>query len=161
MKAAILRQVSAPLSIENVELAAPGPHEVLIRTAAAGVCHSDVHFVTGAYPHPLPVVMGHEAAGVVEAVGPGVSYVKPGDHVITILSPFCGHCEYCLSGRMAICHTVNRDETRRGKGEAPRLTQNGAAMRQLFNLGSYAEYMLVHENALAKIRPTCRSTARP
>lgn len=153
MKAAILRQVNAPLSIENVELAAPGPHEVVIRTVAAGVCHSDLHFVTGAYPHPLPVVMGHEAAGVVEAVGPGVTYVKPGDHVITILSPFCGHCEYCLSGHMAVCHTVNREETRRAKNEPSRLTQDGAAMRQLFNLGSYAEYMLVHENALAKIHP--------
>jgi S-(hydroxymethyl)glutathione dehydrogenase/alcohol dehydrogenase len=153
MKAAVFRQVNEPLTIEEVEVAAPAAHEVLIRTAAAGVCHSDLHFITGAYPHPVPVVMGHEAAGIVEAVGPGVAYVKAGDHVVTILSPFCGHCEYCLSGRMAICHTVNRGVTRRGPDEPSRLTQNGEPMRQLFNLGSYAEQMLVHENALAKIRP--------
>jgi S-(hydroxymethyl)glutathione dehydrogenase/alcohol dehydrogenase len=153
MKAAVLRQVNEPLTIEEIEVAKPAAREVLIRTVAAGVCHSDLHFVTGAYPHPLPVVLGHESAGVVEAVGSAVAYVKPGDHVVTILSPFCGHCEYCLSGDMAICHTVNRNETRRGPDEASRLTQKGAPMRQLVNLGSYAEYMLVHENALAKIRP--------
>jgi S-(hydroxymethyl)glutathione dehydrogenase/alcohol dehydrogenase len=83
MKAAVLREVNKPLSIEEVSHGKPGPREVLVRTVAAGVCHSDLHFQNGAYPYPLPSVLGHESAGVVEAVGSDVTYVKPGDHVIT------------------------------------------------------------------------------
>ena len=151
MKAAVFRQMGSPMAIEEVEISKPAAHEVLVRAAAAGICHSDVHYVTGAFKHPFPVVLGHECAGVVEAVGSAVTYVKPGDHVISILSPFCGHCDYCLSGNMAICHTVNREEARRASSEPTRLTAKGEAVHQLFNLGSFAEYMLVHENALAKI----------
>ena len=91
MKAAVLRKVGKPLEIEEVEISKPGPREVLIRTAAAGVCHSDLHFVEGLYPTRMPIVMGHESAGVVEQVGTDVNYVEPGDHVITCLSVFCGH----------------------------------------------------------------------
>ena len=96
MKAAVLRAIKQPLLIEDVEVSKPGPHEVLLRTVAAGVCHSDLHFQNGSYVHELPVVLGHESAGVVEQVGAEVRYVSPGDHVITCLSVFCGHCEYCL-----------------------------------------------------------------
>ena len=103
MKAAVLREVNKPLEIEDVECNSPGPREVLIKTAAAGVCHSDLHFINGSYPHQLPVILGHESAGIVEAVGSAVTYVKPGDHVITCLSAFCGHCEPCLTGRMSLC----------------------------------------------------------
>ena len=88
MKAAVLREVNKPLEIEDVECNSPGPREVLIKTAAAGVCHSDLHFINGSYPHQLPVILGHESAGIVEAVGSAVTYVKPGDHVITCLSAF-------------------------------------------------------------------------
>ena len=77
MKAAVLREVRTPLQIEDVQINKPGPHEVLIRTAAAGVCHSDLHFIEGSYPHPLPAVLGHESAGVVEQVGSEVRTVKP------------------------------------------------------------------------------------
>ena len=77
MKAAVLREVGKPLQIEDVKIGKPGPHEVLIRTVAAGVCHSDLHFIEGSYPHPLPAVLGHESAGVVEAVGAHVRTVKP------------------------------------------------------------------------------------
>ncbi len=94
MKAAVLREVRTPLQIEDVQISKPGPHEVLIRTAAAGVCHSDLHFIEGSYPHPLPAVLGHESSGIVEQVGSEVRTVKPGDHVITCLSAFCGHCEH-------------------------------------------------------------------
>ena len=87
MKAAVLREVGKPLTIEDIDLADPGPREVLVRTVAAGVCHSDLHFVEGLYPYRLPVVLGHESAGLVEAVGSDVNYVEPGDHVITCLSP--------------------------------------------------------------------------
>lgn len=153
MKAAILRKVNEPLSIEEVAVSKPGPREVLIRTKAAGVCHSDVHFWDGAYPYPLPAILGHESAGVVEQVGNLVTYVKPGDHVITILSPFCGHCEYCLTGHMSICHSVNRGETNRAPTEEPRLKQATGPVNQYLNLSSFAEMMLVHENAIVKVRP--------
>ena len=98
MKAAVLREVRKPLVIEDVQIGKPGPHEVLIRTVAAGVCHSDLHFVEGSYRYPLPAVLGHESAGVVEAVGSEVRTVKKGDHVITCLSAFCGHCDQCRPG---------------------------------------------------------------
>lgn len=149
MKAAVLREVGRPLSIETVAIDAPGPHEVLIRTAAAGVCHSDLHFIEGSYPARLPSVLGHESAGVVEAVGEHVKTVKVGDHVITCLSTYCGHCADCLTGHMAVC--VSPD-TRRPKGEAPRLEQDGKSVGQFFNLSSFAEYMLVHEHACVSIR---------
>ncbi|NJR80033.1 Zn-dependent alcohol dehydrogenase [Sphingomonas corticis] len=149
MKAAVLRQVGTPLEIEDVQIANPRPHEVLIRTAAAGLCHSDLHFMEGNYPHPLPAVLGHESAGVVEAVGSEVRTVKPGDHVITCLSAFCGHCEHCVTGHLSRCQSP---ETKREPGEEPRLSQGGAPLPQFLNLSSFAEMMLVHEHACVAIR---------
>jgi S-(hydroxymethyl)glutathione dehydrogenase/alcohol dehydrogenase len=149
MKAAVLRGIRKPLEIEDVQIDKPGPREVLIRTAAAGICHSDLHFHTGAYFYPMPAVLGHESAGVVEQVGSEVRYVEPGDHVITCLSVFCGHCEYCLGGRPALC---NKQETRRQPGESTRLSQKGEVMHQFLDLSSFAEQMLVHEHALVKVR---------
>ena len=149
MKAAVLREVGKPLQIEDVQINKPGPHEVLIRTKAAGLCHSDLHFMEGLYPHPLPAILGHESAGVVEQVGSEVRTVKPGDHVITCLSAYCGHCEHCLTGHMSRC--VEPD-TKRGEGEEPRLMQNGVAMPQYLNLSSFAEQMLIHEHACVAIR---------
>ena len=150
MKAAVLREVGKPLAIEEVSISNPGPREVLIRTVAAGVCHSDLHFIEGAYPHPLPAVLGHESAGIVEKVGADVRTVKPGDAVITCLSAFCGHCRHCVGGRISLC---DGEETRRKADAPPRLTQDGGAMHQFLNLSSFAEMMLVHENACVAIRP--------
>jgi S-(hydroxymethyl)glutathione dehydrogenase/alcohol dehydrogenase len=150
MKAAVLREVGKPLQIEQVQINKPGPHEVLIRTVAAGVCHSDLHFVEGSYPTQLPIVLGHESAGVVEQVGSEVHTVKPGDHVITCLSAFCGHCEFCLTGHMSLC--VSPD-TKRGKDEEPRLSAPTGPMLQFLNLSSFAEQMLIHEHACVAIRP--------
>ncbi len=149
MKAAVFREVGKPLEIEDVEISKPGPREVLVRTAAAGVCHSDLHFVEGLYPAKLPIILGHESAGIVEEVGEQVRYVKKGDHVITCLSAFCGECEYCLTGHMSLC---DDPDLRRGPDEEPRLAKAGAAMTQFANLSSYAEMMLVHEHALVKVR---------
>ena len=149
MKAAVLREVGQPLQIEQVQISKPGPREVLIRTVAAGLCHSDLHFMEGSYPHPLPAVLGHESAGVVEQVGSEVRTVKPGDHVITCLSAFCGHCEFCLTGHMSLCVSP---ETRRGKTEEPRLAASGGPMMQFLNLSSFAEQMLIHEHACVAIR---------
>lgn len=149
MKAAVLREVNKPLVIEDVKLGDPGPREVLVRTVAAGVCHSDLHFQNGSYPYPLPAVLGHESAGVVEAVGSAVTYVQPGDHVITCLSAFCGHCEYCLTGHMSLCQ---EPELQRGPDKPPRLSAKDKAVFQFLNLSSFAERMLVHEHTIVKIR---------
>lgn len=149
MKAAVLREVRTPLQIENVSISKPGPHEVLIRTVAAGVCHSDLHFIEGSYPTVLPAVLGHESAGVVEQIGSEVRTVKVGDHVITCLSAFCGHCEFCLTGHMSLCVSP---ETKRGAEDEPRLSQPRGPMQQYLNLSSFAEMMLIHEHACTPIR---------
>jgi S-(hydroxymethyl)glutathione dehydrogenase/alcohol dehydrogenase len=149
MKAAVLHAPNQPLTIEDVQIDKPGPREVLIRTAVAGLCHSDLHFIEGKYPWPVPAVLGHESAGVVEAVGSDVTYVKPGDHVITCLSVFCGHCEHCLTGHMSICQTP---EVKQPPGQAKRLHWKGQNLNQFLNLSSFAEQMLVHEHALVKVR---------
>ena len=149
MKAAVLREVPGELVIEDVQIDAPGPREVLIRTAAAGCCHSDLHFMDGLYRTPIPAVVGHESAGIVERVGTDVTYVRPGDHVITCLSVFCGHCEFCISGRPHLCTKV---ATRRPRDATPRLAQDGGPMHQFLDLSSFAEQMLVHEGAVVKVR---------
>lgn len=151
MKAAVLVEAGKPLEIEQVNIANPGPHEVLIRTAACGLCHSDLHFIEGTYPHPLPAIPGHEAAGIVEAVGSEVRTVKVGDAVITCLSAFCGHCEFCVTGRMSLCLGA---ETRRRPDEPARITRpDGSTVAQMLNLSAYAEMMLIHEHACVAINP--------
>jgi S-(hydroxymethyl)glutathione dehydrogenase/alcohol dehydrogenase len=149
MKAAVLRKVGQPLSIEELRIDDPGPREVVVRTVATGVCHSDLHVIDGALPNPLPIVLGHEPAGVVERVGAEVRHVAPGDHVIGCLSAFCGTCEYCLAGRPYLCDgaaLVRRPE------EPPRLAKDGEPIAQFAHLSAFAERMLVHENALVGIR---------
>src|SRR5262245_16761252 len=94
---------SQPLKVRQVELSAPGQGEVLVRIVAAGLCHSDLSVIDGNRPRPLPMVLGHEAAGVVEALGPGVSDLVAGDHVVCVFVPSCGTCEYCCEGRPALC----------------------------------------------------------
>lgn len=152
MKAAILFEPRSALRIEDVTVSKPGPHEVLIRTAATGVCRSDLHFVDGAYPHAMPCIPGHEAAGIVEQVGSEVRALRPGDAVITCLSAYCGECEFCVTGRLSLCLGA---ATRRGKGEPPRLTltADGSVVNQMLNLSAYAEQMLVHEHACVAINP--------
>ena len=149
MKAAVFREPHQPLTIEQVDVSNPKSREVLIRTAAVGICHSDLHYIDGYYATPVPTVLGHEAAGIVEKVGSDVDYVKPGDHVITCLSVFCGYCEFCVTGRPFSC--VN-PKTARADDEAPRLSQNGEKIHQFYDLSSFAEQMLIHEHALVKVR---------
>ena len=148
-KAAILEKAGS-LTIGEVELADPGPHEVLIDTKACGLCHSDLHFIDGAYPHPVPAIPGHEAAGVVRAVGSEVKTVKPGDHVVTCLSAFCGHCEFCVTGRMALCMGA---DTRRSQTQSPRIMRADGSepVAQMLNLSAFCERMLIHENACVAI----------
>ncbi|MFV0260746.1 MAG: Zn-dependent alcohol dehydrogenase [Acidimicrobiales bacterium] len=153
MKAAVLESIPGSLQIEDIIIDKPGPREVLIRTSAAGLCHSDLHFMEGKYPYPCPAVLGHESAGVVEAVGSAVSYVKPGDHVITCLSAFCGSCAQCISGHLSLCENKNT-ELVRGPGEKSRLSRpDGEPVSTFLHLSSFAEQMLIHEHALVKIHP--------
>ena len=149
MKAAVLFEAKTPLTIEEVAVSNPGPREVLIRTVACGVCRSDLHFVDGAWPHPVPTVPGHEAAGVVEAVGSDVVHVRPGDHVITFFTAFCGSCEFCISGRPSLCVDPS---TKRPQTAAPRLSlADQTPLHPFLNLSAFAETMLVHENACVAI----------
>ena len=149
MKAAVLFEAKTPLTIEEVVVSNPGPREVLIRTVACGVCRSDLHFVDGAWPHPVPTVPGHEAAGVVEAVGSDVVHVRPGDHVITFFTAFCGSCEFCISGRPSLCVDPS---TKRPQTAAPRLSLSGQTpLHPFLNLSAFAETMLIHENACVAI----------
>ncbi|HZT87746.1 MAG TPA: Zn-dependent alcohol dehydrogenase [Stellaceae bacterium] len=149
MKAAVLHAAHQPLTIEEVSLEKPRSREVVLRTAFAGLCHSDLHFIEGLYPTPTPVVLGHESSAIVEAVGDGVTYVKPGDHVITCLSVFCGTCPQCVTGHPNLCENT---DVKMMPGQARRMTwKGGQHMNQAFNLSSFGEQMLVHENAMVKI----------
>lgn len=149
MRAAVLPIIPSELEIGEVIVDKPQRREVLVRTVAAGLCHSDLHFMEGKYAHDTPTVPGHEAAGIVEAVGEDVTELKPGDHVIGCLSIFCGRCEYCLSGRPVLC---TRQGLEREAGQPSRLAWNGQPIHQFLRLSAFAEYMLVHENTLVKIR---------
>ncbi len=148
MQAAVLHETNTPLAIEQVEIEKPKRREVLLRTAFAGLCHSDLHFMEGLYPFPLPCVLGHEAAAVVEQVGEDVTYVKPGDHVITCLSVFCGECPQCVTGHPNLCENT---EVKLMPGAARRLRWKGDVLNQAFNLSAFADHMLVHEHAVVKI----------
>ena len=147
MKAAIFREPHAPLTIEEIDISSPMEHEVVVKTVASGVCHSDLHFVDGLYPMRPPSVLGHEAAGIVEEVGSQVNYVKPGDHVILCLSVFCGQCSQGLSGRPNLCS--NRPW--RARTDPPRLSQKRETVHQFASVSSYAERMITHENGVVKI----------
>ena len=150
MRAAVFRKTHEPLTIESVDIDKPWGREVLVRTVATGVCHSDLHVVDGQGRWPLdrPIVLGHEGAGVVEAVGPEVTTLRPGDHVVACLSGFCGSCPQCLSGHPNLC---TAGAVTRPDSAAPRLSQQGAPLRQFIGFSSYAERMLLHENSVVKI----------
>ena len=149
MQAALFRKALEPVTIETVEIDRPSGREVLVRTLATGVCHSDLHMVDGNMrTPPQPVVLGHEGAGVVEAVGEEVTTVQVGDHVVGCLSGFCGSCEQCLSGHPNLC--VGGFVARRST-EKPRISLNGEPLGTFGGVGSYADHMLLHENSLVKV----------
>ncbi len=153
MKAAVLREINQPLSIENVSIDSPKPSEVLVQTKASGVCRSDLHYIEGSYSHDLPVILGHEVAGVVIEVGNNVSYLSPGDTVVGCISIFCGRCERCLGGRPALCLRDPIWGLLRTAEDRPKLYKGNETINQFLRLSSFAEMMLVHENALVKVDP--------
>jgi S-(hydroxymethyl)glutathione dehydrogenase/alcohol dehydrogenase len=149
IKAALFREPNKPLTIETIEIDTPGPHEVLIQTVASGVCHSDLHALRGGLPVRLPAVLGHEPAGIVEAVGSEVTTVQAGDHIVACTSMYCGTCPQCLAGHLHLCS--NRTACLRPKGSPPRLTQKGDRVAQFADLASFAEKMLLHERSVVKV----------
>lgn len=150
MQAAVMRANNVPLEIEEVSIDDPGPGEVLVKTVASGVCHSDLTVIEGGLPVPPPSILGHEPAGIVEAVGAGITDFAPGDHVIGCLSSWCGVCKFCTGGRPYLCLTQFAG---RPEGAPPRLTaENGDPILQFGNLSSFAEMMLCPERSLVKIR---------
>ena len=151
MRAAVLEQFGQPLVVQEVELADPRRGEVLVRLVACGVCHTDLYTASGVDPSGYaPTVLGHEGAGVVEAVGEGVTSVKPGDHVVTLFSPQCRECEHCLSAKTNLCLAIREQQN---QGYLPdgtaRLSRAGEPIRHFMGTSTFAEYAVLPEIALA------------
>jgi S-(hydroxymethyl)glutathione dehydrogenase/alcohol dehydrogenase len=152
-QAAVLWEPGRPVEILEVDLAAPKEGEVLVRIAACGVCHSDLHVVDGHLPEPLPLVLGHEAAGVVEETGPGVQSLQPGDHVVLALVPSCGECEECRRGRPNFCTLGARMAAEGTLADGTsRLSLNGTTLHHFNSISSFAGHAIVPESAAIKIR---------
>lgn len=155
VKAAVAWEAGAPLSIEEIDLEPPKKGEVLIKVHFSGVCHTDAYTLSGADPEGIfPVVLGHEGGGVVEAVGEGVTTLKPGDHVIPLYVPECGECKFCVSGKTNLCQSIRETQ---GKGLMPdgtsRFSKDGKQIYHYMGTSTFAEYTVVPEIALAKINP--------
>lgn len=145
---------SKPLSIETLELEGPGPGEVLVRIAAAGLCHSDLSVINGDRPRPTPMALGHEAAGIVEALGAGVSDLNKGDHVVMVFVPSCGHCLPCAEGRPALCEPGAAANTAGTLlSGARRLRRNGQTIQHHLGCSAFADYATVSRRSLVKIDP--------
>lgn len=161
-RAAVLRRMGAPrpyaesrpLAIETIELDPPGAGEVLVRIAAAGLCHSDLSVINGDRPRPLPMALGHEAAGVVEGLGPDVDDLAIGDHVVMVFMPSCGHCGPCAEGRPALCEP---GAAANGKGElitgARRIRLGGETINHHLGCSAFAEHAVVSRRSLVKVDP--------
>ena len=155
IRAAVLEEFGQPLAVQEVDLAEPGPGEALVRLVACGVCHTDMYTASGADPSGYaPCVLGHEGAGVVEAVGEGVRDVKPGDHVVTLFSPQCRECIHCRSDRTNLCLAIREQQN---KGYLPdgttRLSRDGEPIRHFMGTSTFAEYTVMPEIALAVVNP--------
>jgi S-(hydroxymethyl)glutathione dehydrogenase/alcohol dehydrogenase len=155
IKAAVLEEFGAPLRVQDVDLAGPGPGEVLVRLQACGVCHTDLYTASGADPSGYaPTVLGHEGAGVVEDVGEGVTSLSRGDHVVTLFSPQCRECEHCRSPKTNLCLAIREQQN---KGYLPdgtaRLSRDGEPIRHFMGTSTFAEATVMPEIALAKVSP--------
>ncbi len=145
---------SRPLVVEEVELDGPGPGEVLVQVAAAGLCHSDLSAIAGVRPRAIPAVAGHESSGIVREVGAGVTDLKVGDHVVMVFVASCGHCLHCYAGRHSLCES---SWEARGKGTlqsgARRLHVRGRELNHYSGLSVFAEYAVVSQNSVVRIDP--------
>jgi S-(hydroxymethyl)glutathione dehydrogenase/alcohol dehydrogenase len=155
MRAAVLEEFGQPLEVQEVELAEPRAGEALVRLVACGVCHTDLYTASGADPSGYaPTVLGHEGAGVVERVGPDVTSLASGDHVVTLFSPQCGECVHCVDPRTNLCMAI-REQQNRGflPDGTTRLSRDGDGVRHFMGCSTFAEYTVMPEIALAKIDP--------
>ena len=155
IRAAVLEEFAKPLVVQEVELAEPGPGEVLVRLVACGVCHTDMYTASGVDPSGYaPTVLGHEGAGVVERCGEGVSLLKEGDRVVTLFSPQCGECIHCLSPLTNLCLAIREQQN---LGYLPdgttRLSLGGEPLRHFMGTSTFAEYTVMPEIALARVNP--------
>ena len=150
-RAAVLYEANTPLVVEELELDAPKAGEVLVRVAANGVCRSDYHTMVGEWTMPLPMVLGHEGAGVVEAVGPGVTRSKPGDHVILNFRPNCGWCRYCTTGRPVLCSGTDTPRWKMFDGTV-RLHRGDIDIHHYARTASLSEYAVVPESGAVPVR---------
>ncbi|MIL09578.1 alcohol dehydrogenase, partial [Salmonella enterica subsp. enterica] len=160
IQAAVLEEIgrsgpyaqTRPLTVGEIDLAAPLPGEALVKVAAAGLCHSDLSVINGDRPRPTPMVLGHEGSGVVEAVGDGVHDLSPGDHVVFVFVPSCGHCGPCQSGRPALCEPGAASN---GKGEllggGTRLSRGGEQVHHMTGVSSFATHAVMSRRSLVKI----------
>ncbi|MGH3975575.1 MAG: zinc-binding dehydrogenase [Pseudonocardiaceae bacterium] len=145
-RAAVSRHPNRSPTIEEIVLRQPRPGEILVRTARAGICGTDLHFAAGMFPYPFPAVLGHEASGVVETVGDGVRDVRPGDRVIVCDQTFCGRCAACIAGAMVYCTDTGPKQRQRD-----RIQLNGKPIRQYLGISAFAEMMLVDEHAVIPV----------
>jgi alcohol dehydrogenase len=143
---------SRPLSIEEIDLAPPGPGEILVKIGAAGLCHSDLSVINGHRPRPMPMALGHEAAGIVEELGQGVTDLERGDHVVLVFVPSCGHCEPCAEGRPALCEPGAAANTAGTLlSGARRLSRNGQPIHHHLGCSVFAEYATVSRRSVVRI----------
>ena len=146
-RAAVLNEVGAPLTVDTLEMAPLQAQDVLVRVRASGLCHTDLEVIQGTLAYPMPIVLGHEGAGVVEAVGSAVSRVKRGDHVICSWNPHCGHCFYCERGVPILCEPYKRNEPRGMLLDgSSRLSRDGAPVNHFFTTSTHAELTVVPES---------------
>jgi S-(hydroxymethyl)glutathione dehydrogenase/alcohol dehydrogenase len=153
VRAAVLYEFGAPLVVEQVELDPPRESEVLVRMAASGVCRSDLHTIKGIHPWALPVVMGHEGAGIVEQVGPGVAHVGPGDHVVLSWLPYCGSCRFCSVGRPNLCENLEWSIAGTMIDGTTRFHKEGRPIHH-YNTSSFAEHSVVPAQTAISIDPS-------
>lgn len=152
IRAAVLTEPNQPLQVEEVDLAAPGPGEVRVRVDAAGVCHSDLHYMQGSLPHPLPVVLGHEGAGTVIEVGAGVTEVAPGEKVVLLWRTSCGHCAYCSSGRPQLCLKGGRMLVQGTLADGTsRLSWHGAELHHFLGVSCFAEEAVLPQEGVVAV----------
>ncbi|WP_374441396.1 Zn-dependent alcohol dehydrogenase [Stella sp.] len=151
-RAAVLHRVNAPLSIETVEITGLKPTDVLVRMRASGLCHTDLEVIQGQLAYPLPIVLGHEGAGVVEAVGSEVTLVRPGDHVVCSWNPSCGHCYYCDRGQPILCEPFSRHQPQGHLLDGTsRMTVGGQKLHHFSVVSSHAEYCVVPETGAVPV----------
>ena len=153
MRAAVLHAPGEPLRLEEVRLAGPRQGELLVRVQAAGVCHSDLHYMTGDLTCRLPAVLGHEGAGIVEEVGPGVSGIEPGDAVVFMWRPRCGRCEFCLTGRPALCAAIKVPVATGGllDGTSRLSLGDGRPAYHFLGVSCFADYCVVAQESVVRI----------